>query len=149
MMNLKNPFGYAGPRSAEQDKPQRPPTQCMAHGCPMPGVYRTSNDASLCCVHDGEDPHAWPAQTERINAHVRLANLMLAMSNAMSGEPVKPATVEAVTSAGGPDNHDALTQRAYAQRIRAWFVKECKGERVAPVQLTPIKSLVAKLTSAP
>ena len=61
-------------------------TECQAHGCPMPGTYRINNDASLCCVHDGEDPSAWPAQTERIKTHLRLAWLMLAMSNAMAGE---------------------------------------------------------------
>ena len=133
------------------EKPQNGKTaiECQAHGCPMPGVYRINNDASLCCVHDGEDPSAWPAQTERIKMHLRLAWLMLAMSNAMAGEPIKESTVEAVVDAGGPDDQDVMTQRAYAQKIRAWLLKECKGERKAPVQLTPIKSLVAKLTATP
>jgi hypothetical protein len=130
-----------------QNQPNgKAPTECQARGCPLPGVYRLNNDASLCCVHDGEDPSAWPVQTERIRSHLRLWQVTLAMSNALVGERVKPATVEAVTAEGGPDDSDSATQRSYAQKIRVWLMKQCKGEHKTPVQLTPIKSLVEKLT---
>lgn len=145
-MTFKSPFGYSGPKSSEPPKPGKLPTECQANDCPLPGVYRTTNETSFCCVHDGEDASAWPRQTEGIKAHLRLWQLTLAMSNALVGERVKPATVKAVTAEGGPDDSDSATQRSYAQKIRVWLMKQCKGEHKAPVQLTPIKSLVAKLT---
>lgn len=121
-------------------------TQCQAHGCPLPGTYRMNNDASLCCVHDGEDPHRWPEQTERILANLRQWWLALNMSNAEPGEPVKQVTIDAVLAEGGPDASNCRTQRDYAGKIRGHLLKTCKGERNVPPAATRLGSLVKKLT---
>jgi len=121
-------------------------TECQANGCPLPGVYRMNNDASLCCVHDGEDPHRWPEQSERILANLRLWWLALNMSNAEPGDPVLQATVDAVVAEGGPDASNTKTKRDYANKIRGHLLTKCKGERVAPPAATPFRSLVKKLT---
>ena len=68
------------------------------------------------------------------------------MSNAQAGQPIKQSTINDVIAEGGPDDADVKTQKDYAQKIRAFLIKECKGERKAPVQLSPVKALVAKLT---
>lgn len=88
----------------------------------------------------------WADQTERILPRLRLWWLVLDMSNAAPGEPIKQKTIDAVLEEGGPDDADVKTQKDYAQKIRAFLLKDCKGQRKAPVQLTPVKALVAKLT---
>jgi hypothetical protein len=149
-----NPFSRqsAGKYSAAiQSRDEKPTsgkgsTECQASGCPLPGTYRISNEASLCCVHDSEDAQNWPEQTERILGRLRLWWLALNMSNADAGEPIKQKTIDEVIAEGGPDDADVRTQRDYAQKIRAFLLKECKGQRKAPVQLTPVKALISKLT---
>ena len=130
----------AATQQTQAGPPAKSSTECQASGCPLPGTYRISNEASLCCVHDGEDSHVWPEQTERILANMRLWWLALNMSNADPGEPIRQATIDGVIGEGGPDDADVRTQRDYAQKIRAFLLKRCKGERKAPVQLTPVKA---------
>jgi hypothetical protein len=127
-------------------KPAKSSTECKANGCPLPGVYRVNNEESFCCVHDGEDPHRWPEQSERILANLRLWWLALNMSNAEPGEPVLEVTVDAVVAEGGPDASNTKTKRDYANKIRGYLLTKCKGERVAPPAATPFRSLVKKLT---
>jgi hypothetical protein len=127
-------------------KPAKSSTECKVNGCPLPGVYRMNNEESLCCVHDGEDAHRWPEQTERILANLRPWWLALSMSNADVGEPVKQVTIDAVLAEGGPDASECKTQRDYARKIRGYLLKKCKGERHIPPAATQLGSLVKKLT---
>lgn len=142
---LWNAYGKDAPEAPSQTN-GKASTECQANGCPLPGTYRISNETSLCCIHEGEDAHLWAEQTERILPRLRLWWLALDMSNAQAGQPIKQSTINDVIAEGGPDDADVKTQRDYAQKIRAFLIKECKGERKAPVQLTPVKALVAKLT---
>lgn len=135
----------------EPSKPAKPPGDCMVDGCPLPGVYRQSNDASLCCVHDGEDAHQWPAQTERIHGRFKLFTTALLMTNSLSGETPSDRLVDRVREMGGspprPIDGRRMTVRNYGAQIRSELLAECKGPRDIPQEARKAMDTWQKLTA--
>lgn len=131
-----------GEQRREALPPPKPPGACMAHGCPLPGVYThalTGSEDWLCMVHDGMQATLWQDATERINDGRRaLFRLLLKLSNATSGEPVTRSLRESLKAAGRPDlasvKADTCKQLGYG--IRSVLVRECKGDSAsAPEEL--------------
>ena len=113
--------------------PSKPPASCLVDRCPLPGVYRQSNDSSLCCVHDGEDAHKWPAQTDRILERFDLFDMALRMTNALSGEVPSEKLVNRIVSMGGaepkPIEGRRMTVHFYGLQLRGAMIAECKGPK--------------------
>lgn len=106
-------------------------TDCLVHGCPLPGVYRQTNDTSICCVHDEEDAKDWGDQTARIRNRMALFHLALDMTNAAPGEPMPPRAVEKIVSMGGPEVRGRTIRQCGAD-LKRHLVIECKGEKAVP-----------------
>lgn len=128
----------AAMQKAPDEGPKRNPTECVAHGCRLPGVFRTSNDASVCCVHNGEDPHKWPAQTQKINERFDLFDIALRMTNAQAGAKPSDGLVERLTRMGAAEP-GSLTVRGWGAAIKLALVAECKGPREVPKALQDLR----------
>lgn len=129
---MKAGFSRYAP-SRQDDGPPREvkPTACCAHGCPLPGVYRLSNEASICCAHDGTDAVNWAAITTRVRHRLSLWDFALRMSNAPSGTLVTSAIETAAMGLGAPefDRAGQQTARTYARQLRTFLLRECRIER--------------------
>lgn len=117
---------------------QANPHVCLVNGCPLPGVYRQTNETSICCVHDDEPALKWAEQTSRIRRHEALWLGALDMTNAPAGTLLAPARMAQLMRAGAPEpkvrEGERLTARVYGAQIKGWLLRECKGERdAAPV----------------
>ena len=125
-------------QKAPDEGPKRSSTECVAHGCRLPGVYRVSDAESFCCVHDGEDPHRWPIQTRKIDERFDLFDTALRMTNAQAGAKPSPALVERLTGMGAAEPGN-LTVRAYGAAIKLALVAECRGPREVPKALQKLR----------
>lgn len=127
---------YAGRRDEPTPPPTKSPTECVAHGCPLPGVYRQTNDSSICAVHEGEDAADWAAQTTRIRANVRTFDLAVAMLNAEAGTLLTPEHRARLLDRGfakplcRPDG--TVSFRDYGAQLRRAFILECRGPKRTP-----------------
>ena len=147
---MKTFSGWMRDKPAED--PQRPaksPTECMADGCPLPGVYRQTNETSLCCVHDSEDAHRWPAMTERIQKRFQLFDYGLRMLNSLPGEIPSEALIARVKGMDGPDPKPVegrrMTVRFYGAQIRSELINECKGPKHEPDGLKALRDTWQKI----
>jgi hypothetical protein len=126
------------------DKPEAPPpipTGCIAHGCPLPGVYRLSNDSSICRAHDDQNPAMWGAITARVRNRIDSMMRALRLTNASPGD-LPPRTDEAElvrlhgetysVLKGGEFHHGCETARQYGARTFACLVRECVPATAQP-----------------
>ena len=149
-MSVKSHLAAWRSKTPEPDAPQqpvKPPSACIADGCPLPGVYRQSDSASLCCVHEGEDAHKWPQQTERVNECAELFGMALRMTNALAGETPSERLVERVKSLGGSEPK-AKTVRGYGMQIRGELMAHCKGPNEVPADAKRALDSWQKLNAA-
>lgn len=118
--------------------PSKPSSVCMVDGCPLPGVYRQNDEQSLCCVHEGEDGHRWPIQTQRINENFPLFDAALRMTNALAGEAPSIKLVARIMGMGGSEPKSIegrrMTVRLYGAQIRGELIAKCKGPKEIPQQ---------------
>ena len=123
-------YGITKPQ--EPTGPQKSPTACMVNGCPMPGVYRLSNDESICCCHDGIKASDWASVTTKVRRRWPLWEFCLELQNSESGTAVTDDLVARVTALGGrpfaANEAPRSTQRKYAAQLRSTLLRECRGE---------------------
>jgi hypothetical protein len=65
-MTARSVFYKAHEAGARADEPTstRLPYRCVAHGCPMPGVFFDSGAGGICGWHYGAIPSRWPTITQ-------------------------------------------------------------------------------------
>lgn len=120
---------------------QRHPTECIADGCPLPGVMRLSNDTSICAAHDGMPAHLWPRITEKVNRVEGLCEVALAGRNASPRVFVGGALEQKFVLELGPAARAKTdeTVRSYSARMFGMLVAQCRPHLEAPNVLAEVK----------
>lgn len=116
----------------EAAPPAKSTSECVANGCPLPGVFgQTGSHSSLCCVHDEEDPKDWAEQTTRARNRLKLFHLAFDMTNAESGEPMPQRARDKIVAIGGCEL-PGQTIRICGAQLKSLLIRECKGPKVVP-----------------
>lgn len=120
--------------TSEETKPVKNACDCIAHGCPLPGVYRLNNESSICRAHDDAEAIDWPAITTKVRQNINAMHVALDLTNERSAEPMDADIAARFVAKYGDDfePHDAETSKRYGARAFANLVKYC---RAAPKQI--------------
>jgi hypothetical protein len=132
----------------KQSEPQRGALECVAHGCPLPGVYRVSNESSICRAHDEQSAVSWGTIPNRVRNRIDSLSRALELTNATPGQLAPKSAeryfVEAHGQAfavreGANFAHGAETARSYGTRVFGMLLDECRGD-AAPAERLPARS---------
>lgn len=142
----------------ENVPPSKPATDCMADNCPLPGVYRLTNETSVCRAHDNIPAKDWPRVTERVISNEKALHAAIHLCNAVSQSDPDPRIVAAFVKHFGPTferrskNYGLSgqsvkvrdvgpeTARDYGQRVYLLLLDNIRGDasRNAPVDLAAV-----------
>ena len=102
---------------------------CVADDCPLLGSWAaTPGGDRVCFIHDGLEPRAWPSATDLIHRHDALFRLKESMSNALPGEPIPDATLQALRDRGYGEVADLAggkvrTSRDFSAALRGYLIR--------------------------
>jgi hypothetical protein len=132
----------------KQSESPRGALECVAHGCPLPGVYRVSNESSICRAHDEQPAASWGTITNRVRNRIESFSRALVLLNFTPGQ-LAPASAEKhfvaahghtfAVREGANFYHGAETARGYGQRVYGMLLDECRVS-VDPVERLPARS---------
>lgn len=137
-----------GGKPSEPQESERRSTECMAHGCPLPGVFSSQMRGNnfVCRAHDGIAAESWPAVTDRVRKRERALFAAIDLTNALSRSDPDERIVAAFVKAYGEKfarqtkrygmqgqlvgvrGVQPETARDYGQRVYGLFLDQVRGE---------------------
>jgi hypothetical protein len=95
---------YGGKEQAEQP-PERRSSECMAYGCPMPGVFSSQmrGENFVCRAHDGIAAEHWAKVTDQVKRHESAMRAAIDLTNETPWSDVEPSLIARFVARYGSD----------------------------------------------
>ena len=130
---------------------QRSSAQCIAYGCPMPGVFSPQMRGKnfLCSSHDGTPSDQWGLITQRIRQYEKALIAAIELSNALSWSDPDERYVRAFVRNYGEKferrkRHFGLPGQKVKVRGEQWETARDYGQRLYLLLLDIVRADIAK-----